>query len=48
MKQYQTINHEEIKQYPSLLQEQICSSIFRNSHHRDMHIKKKQQSNSIL
>ena len=41
MKQYQTINHEEIKQYPSLLQEQICSSIFRNSHHRDMHIKKK-------
>ena len=41
MKQYQTIDHEEIKQYPSHLQEQIWSSIFRNSHRQDMHIKKK-------
>ena len=47
MKQYQTIDHEEIKQYPSHLQEQIWSSIFRNSHRQDMHIKKK-QSNNIL
>ena len=41
MKQYQTIDHEEIRHYPSHLQEQICSSIFRNSHRQDMHIKKK-------
>ena len=38
MKQYQTIDHEEIKQYPSHLQEQIWSSISRNSHRQDMHI----------
>ena len=25
LKQYQTIDHNEIKQYPSHLQEQICS-----------------------
>ena len=47
MKQYQTIDHEEIKQYPSHLQEQIWSSTFRNSHRQDMHIKKN-QSNNIL
>ena len=41
MKQDQAIDHEEIRHYPSCLQEQICSSIFRNSHRQDMHIKKK-------
>ena len=40
LKQYQTIDHNEIKQYPSHLQEQICSQIFRNSNRKDMHIKK--------
>ena len=40
LKQYQTIDHNEIKQYPSHLQEQICLSIFRNSNRKDMHIKK--------
>ena len=29
-KQYQTIDHDKIKQYPGEFQEQICSSIFRN------------------
>ena len=38
MKQYQTIGHEEIRHYPSHLHEQICSSIFRNSHRQDIHI----------
>ena len=27
-KEYQTIDHEEIRYYPSHLQEQICSSLF--------------------
>ena len=40
MKQYQTIDHEEIKHYSPHLQEQICSSIFRNSNRKDMHIQK--------
>ena len=40
LKQYQTIDHDEIKQYPTHLQEQISSSIFRNSNRKDMHIKK--------
>ena len=47
MKQYQTIDHEEIKQYPSHLQEQICSSIFRNPIVKTCIFKKK-QSNNIL
>ena len=41
MKQYQTIDHEEIRHYPWHLQEQICSSIFRNSHRQEVHIQKK-------
>ena len=40
LKQYQTIDHDEIKQHPSHLQEPICSSIFWNSNRKDMHIKK--------
>ena len=47
MKQYQAIDHEEIRHYPSCLQEQICSSIFRNSHRQDMHMKKKQSKNIL-
>ena len=40
-KQYQTIDHDKIKQYPVTFQEQICSSVFRNSQRKDMHIEKK-------
>ena len=39
-KQYQTIDHKEIKPYPLQFQEPICSSIFRNSERKHMHIKK--------
>ena len=39
-KQYQTIDHDEIMKYPAKLCEQICSSIFRNSKGKDMHILK--------
>ena len=39
--QYQTIDHDKIKQYPAQFPEQICSSIFRNSQRKDMHIEKK-------
>ena len=31
---------DEIKHYPPHLQEQICSSIFRKAHRKDMHITK--------
>ena len=40
-KQCQTIDHKEIKQYPLEFQEQICSSIFRNSERKHMHVQKK-------
>ena len=40
IKQYQTLDDGEIKQYPPQLQEQICSSIFRNANRKDMHIPK--------
>ena len=40
-KQYQTADHEGIKQYPVEYQEQICSSIFRNADRKDMYINKK-------
>ena len=40
LKQYQTIDHEEIKHYPPHLQEQTCSSIFHNSNQKNMHIQK--------
>ena len=39
-KQYQTLDHDEIKQYPPQLCEQICSSIFRNFNRKDMQIQK--------
>ena len=40
-KQYQTVDHEAIKQYPVEYQEQICLSIFRNPDRKDMYINKK-------
>ena len=40
LKQYQTIDHDEIMKYPAQLREPICSSIFRNSKRKDMHISK--------
>ena len=40
LKQYQTIDHDEIMKYPAQLRQQICSSIFRNSKRKDMHISK--------
>ena len=40
LKQYQTLDHHKIIQYPPQLREQICSSIFRNSNRKEKHIKK--------
>ena len=40
IKQYQTLDHQEIMRYPPQLLDQICSSIFRNANRKDMHIKK--------
>ena len=40
LKQYQTIDHDEIMKYPGQIQEQICSLTFRNSKRKDMHILK--------
>ena len=34
------MDNHEIIQYPPQLQQQICSSIFRNSNRKEMHIKK--------
>ena len=41
IKQYQTIDHDEIKRYPIEYQDQIRSSIFRNADRKDMFIEKK-------
>ena len=40
IKQYQTLDYQEIMHYPPQLRDQICSSIFRNANRKDMHIKK--------
>ena len=40
LQQYQTIDHDEIKNYPPHFQDQIRSSIFRNSTRSDMKIQK--------
>ena len=40
IKPYQTIDHDEIKRYPTEYQDQICSSIFRNADRKDMLIEK--------
>ena len=41
IKQYQQIDHDEIKKYPPNDQQQIMSSIFRNANRKDMDIKKR-------
>ena len=48
IKQYQTLDHQEIMHYPLQLRDQICSSILRNANRKDMHIKKKQLMNILL
>ena len=40
-KQYQQVDHDEIKKYPKHYQEQIMSSIFRNANRKDMNIQKR-------
>ena len=40
LKQNQTLDHDEIKQYPPQLREQTYSSIFRNANRKDMHVQK--------
>ena len=40
IKPYQTVDHDEIKRYPTECQHQICSSIFRNADRKDMFIEK--------
>ena len=40
LKQYQLIDHDEIKNYPLEFQNQIQSSTFRNADHKDMNISK--------
>ena len=47
-KQYQTFDHEEVKQYPLKYQEQICSSIFRNVTRKDMLVEKKTVNEHFL
>ena len=47
-KQYQTVDNEEIKQYPLKYQEQICSSIFRNVTRKDMFVEKKTVNEHFL
>ena len=38
IRQYQTIDHDEIKKYPKHLQQQITSSIFRNIERKDLYV----------
>ena len=40
LKQYQLIDHDEIKNFPLEFQNQIQSSIFRNADRKDMNISK--------
>ena len=40
-KQYQQIDHDEIKKYPKYYQEQIMLSIFCNANQKDMNIQKR-------
>ena len=41
IKQYQTIDHDEIKHYPIEYQDQVHSSIFHNGDRKDMFLEKK-------
>ena len=38
IKQYQTIDHDEIKKFPEKYHDQIYSSIFRNVERKDLHV----------
>ena len=38
IRQYQTIDHDEIKKYPKHLQQQITSSIFHNIERKDLYV----------
>ena len=38
LKQYQTLDYDRIKSYPSVEQARITSSIFRNIKHSDLHV----------
>ena len=43
IQQYQTIDHDGMKQYPLETQQEIRSSIFRNINRNDMFLKKNYQ-----
>ena len=47
IQQYQTIDHDVLKQYLPNHQETIRSSIFRNAKHEDMSMSKKQYNNIL-
>lgn len=38
IEQYQPVDHDEIKKFPKKYHQQICSSIFRNVEHKDLHV----------
>ena len=38
IKQYQTVDHDEIKKFPEKYHQQIYSSIFRNVERKDLHV----------
>ena len=38
IRQYQTIDHDEIRKYPKHLKQQITSSIFRNIERKDLYV----------
>ena len=40
MKQFNSIDHQEIMRYPREMREEIFSSIYRNGNRKDMHVKK--------
>ena len=45
LQQYQTIDHDKIKNYPPHFQDQTRSSIFRNSTRSDINIQKEHFTN---
>ena len=48
LKQYQLINHEEIKNYPLEFQDQIQSSIFRSADHKNVNVSKETIKNILI
>ena len=47
IKQYQQIDHDEIKKYLPNDQQQIMSSIFRNANRKDMNIEKRTSNENL-